>query len=87
MNARRLRIPSAIAFTIVASTAAIGGLMSACEGSPEPPPDALADGNTDSNLCEIFCIPDSTSDAGVCPDPPPCADSDGNCPAGCTPVG
>jgi len=89
MAGRKLRIPCAIAFTVVTTTASVGGVMSACgHGSSPPPPSdgAIADGN-DGGLCELFCIPDDTTDAGTCPDPPPCADPEGNCPAGCRPIG
>ncbi len=72
---RVLRIPTALAFTVVAV---------ACDSGKSPPKDAVAD----TGGCSVFCIPDTTSDAGVCPENPPCAEPpDFTCPAGCRPVG
>lgn len=86
---RVLRVPAAIAFTLVAGTtgAAITALP-ACGHGESPTDGQLADGIPvpDDGSCSLFCIPDGT-DAGVCPNPAPCADEMGNCPAGCTPVG
>lgn len=85
----RLRIPAAIAFTVVASTAAITGIVATgCERGTSPTDGSVSDGTPfPDGGCALFCIPDPNSDAGVCPDPAPCADDLGNCPAGCRPVG
>ena len=88
---RVLRVPAAIAFTVVAGTAATAAVITAlpaCEHGRSPTDGQLAD--TPEILdggCEVFCIPDPDSDAGVCPEPAFCADTFGNCPAGCRPVG
>lgn len=88
---RPLRIPAVIAFTVVAGTAALGGVASlaaGCGHGESPTDGQLSDGTPfPDGGCALFCIPDPTSDAGVCPDPPPCADDNGMCPAGCTPIG
>jgi hypothetical protein len=85
---RRLRIPCAIAFTVVATASGASMLGSACGGGQSPPDGQLADGLIPTDgLCSVFCIPDDQSDAGMCPNPAPCADEMGNCPAGCRPVG
>ncbi len=80
----RLRIPAAIAFTVIAGTATVAGITSlvACGHGESPTDGSVSDGG-----CAVFCIPDTESDAGVCPEPAPCADDLGNCPAGCRPVG
>jgi len=81
---RVLRIPAAIAFTVVAGTAGVTTAITACGHGESPPNDgAISDGTTDGSQCELFCIPDGT-DAGVCNT---CADTMGNCPVGCRPVG
>lgn len=71
-----LRIPSVLAFTVIAG---------ACDRGKNPPKDAVADTNMQ---CQVFCIPDTMSDAGMCPAEPPCAQPpDFTCPPGCRPVG
>jgi hypothetical protein len=78
---RGLRIPSALAVTVLAGGAALAGLTGtsgACGGGESPPIDAAMD----SNGCAIFCLPeDETTECPVC------ADLEGMCPAGCTPIG
>lgn len=86
----RLRIPAAIAFTVIAGTATVAGLTSlvACGHGESPTDGSVSDGTPfPDGGCAVFCIPDTESDAGVCPEPAPCADDMGNCPAGCRPVG
>lgn len=87
----RLRIPAAIAFTVVAGTATVAGITSsliACGHGESPTDGSVTDGTPfPDGGCAVFCIPDPESDAGVCPEPAPCADEMGNCPAGCRPVG
>lgn len=87
----RLRIPAAIAFTVITGTATIAGvasLVGACGHGESPTDGAISDGTPfPDGGCAVFCIPDLESDAGVCPEPAPCADDLGNCPAGCRPVG
>ena len=83
---RRLRIPTVLAVTLLAS-GTIAAVAVACGGG-QTPPDEGGGPVTDviEGTCDAFCIPDGT-DAGVCPEPAFCADGAGNCPAGCTPVG
>jgi hypothetical protein len=84
---RALRIPCAIAFTVVTGTAGVTALVGACGGGESPTDGQVSDGVMfPDGGCALFCIPDGT-DAGVCPDPVECADEMGNCPAGCRPVG
>ncbi len=86
----RLRIPAAIAFTVIAGTATVAGITSlvACGPGESPTDGSVSDGTPFSDGgCAVFCIPGPDSDAGVCPEPPPCGDDLGNCPAGCRPVG
>ncbi len=75
---RRLKVPTAIAFTVVLSGAAVVGIAGL----------AGVTGCSDDEGCErAACIEDGT-DAGVCPsDPVVCADDTGACPAGCRPIG
>ncbi len=88
---RALRIPAAIAFTVVAGTATTVGLSSltaGCGHGESPTDGQISDGTVPfpDGTCALFCIPDGT-DAGTCPNPAPCADEMGNCPAGCRPIG
>jgi hypothetical protein len=88
---RALRIPCAIAFTVVAGAAATTSLVSlasGCGGGQSPTDGQVSDGFTPGDGgCALFCIPDTESDAGMCPEPVMCADEMGNCPPGCRPVG
>jgi hypothetical protein len=66
---RRLRIPCAIAFSVVTSVGAVSGggaLIGGCEHGQTPPGDSvLADGG-DGGFCALFCIPENTGvDAGT----------------------
>lgn len=84
----RLRIPAAIAFTVMAGTATVAGVFAGCERGSSPTDGSVTDGTLfPDGGCAVFCIPDPTSDAGVCPEPAPCGDEMGACPAGCRPVG
>lgn len=85
---KRLQIPAAIAFTVVAGTASVAALAVGCGHGESPTDGQVSDGvQFPDGGCALFCIPDTETDAGVCPEPAPCADDMGNCPAGCRPVG
>jgi hypothetical protein len=89
---RSLRVPAALAFTVLTGTAAIAGIaaaLPACGHGESPTDGQMSDGTPipEDGGCAIFCIPDPESDAGMCPENPPCGDENGNCPAGCRPVG
>jgi hypothetical protein len=71
-----LRLPAALAFTIVG--AAAGAAAGGC-GDEKPGLDA-------STKCEVLCIPAGSGSGGNCP-PPTCATGSNRdvCPAGCEP--
>ena len=75
---KKLRIPSAIAFTVVVSGAIAAATSASCGGGESPTVDANAS-------CAVFCVYDG-SDNGNCPFPTCATGSDlDQCPAGCSP--
>ena len=97
---KRLRVPAAIAFVMVAGC---GGDDNECSMTREPcvqdprtaevcPQDVCVDSSRQCPTGCIpagskrYCLPDGT-DAGMCPQPAICVVDGQSCPAGCTPVG
>ena len=70
-----LRIPAALAFTVVGAAASVAAL--GC-GDEKP--------KLDASTCEVLCIPGSSGTGSNCP-PPTCATGSNHdmCPAGCIP--
>ena len=75
---RKLRLPSTLAFVVVAAGAVAGGaaIVASCSD----------DGDGGRN-CNVTCIAIDDAgmaiDAGTCP---ACANANSECPAGCTPI-